>query len=144
MSFDDEWAGVRAEAHTRRAAKMELAGLEGDRSGGANPPQYQVTSSDLTHHAEKADIVRGDFAKVDDTALKETGPVGGSLKGFASAAAFKVFEDRWQSQMTYVEGLLEKDVAAALRSSALTFDEEEAKQRQKFHGRGKGDDRALK
>ncbi|MFD5033793.1 hypothetical protein ACFVWX_21095 [Streptomyces sp. NPDC058220] len=144
MSFEEEWAAVRADAVKQQDTRMQLnshpAG-DGPRGGGK---KLHVTSSELQGRADKADTVRSDFTDADNATMKETEQVGASLKGFKSGPAFTVFQARWRKQMSYVEGLLTKDVAGALRASAVDFEVREKAEadRHKGKGQGKGEDKA--
>jgi hypothetical protein len=108
--------------------------LNGAHTSSNGKKRLVVTSSVLDERAKKADEVRKDFAAADDDAMKQTGEVGNSLKGFRSASAFTAFTSRWQSQMKYVEGLLEKDVAGALRASAQDYRAREQKEAARHRG----------
>lgn len=92
-----------------------------DAGGAPSKEKLKVTSKVLLDMADKADDARRSFAKADNQAMKETGQVKDSLKGFDCAAAFDTFEDRWRDQMRYVQGLLEHGVAGALRNAAAEF-----------------------
>jgi Excreted virulence factor EspC, type VII ESX diderm len=88
-------------------------------------PVLKVTPSLLRDRAGKAETVAGDFKKADDSAMakgdgttSKTGAIAAGLRGFRCAGAFSVFEERWNSQMTYVTGMLRHGVADALRSAA--------------------------
>lgn len=130
-SFDELWGQARTKAVARQRSSMQLNGAP-TKSGGEK--RLVVTSSVLEERAKKADEVRKDFAAADDDAMQQTGEVGDSLKGFKSASAFATFTSRWQSQMKYVEGLLEKDVAGALRASAQDYRAREQKEAARHRG----------
>ncbi|MFE5487034.1 hypothetical protein [Streptomyces sp. NPDC056527] len=146
MTFDDEWAAVRTVAVERQETRMRLNQLPAD-GGGGTGKKLHVDSAELRGRAGKADIVRSDFVKADNTATKETGEVAAGLKGFRSAPAFKTFSTRWEAQMKYVEGLLANAVAGGLRESAAEFDaRERAEQARHSKGgdkSGNGKDRNL-
>ncbi|MGR3935584.1 hypothetical protein [Streptomyces sp. BRA346] len=120
MSFDEQWAALRTQAAERQATRMQINTFH---DGGAASPKekLKVTSKVLRDMADKADGTRRSFAKADNQAMKETGQVKSSLKGFDCAAAFDTFEDRWRAQMRHVQGLLEHGVAGALRNAAADF-----------------------
>ncbi|MGW6457713.1 hypothetical protein ACWF94_17665 [Streptomyces sp. NPDC055078] len=146
MTFDEEWAAARSAAVEQQATRMRLNQLPAE-GGGGTGKRLHVDSSELRGRAGKADIVRTDFVKADNAASKETGDVGGGLKGFRSAPAFKTFSTRWESQMKYVEGLLQNAVAGGLREAAAEFDARERAEKDR-HGKGgdksgKGSDRNL-
>lgn len=135
MSFDEEWAQVRAEAVQRQSTHTRLNQLPASGSGGNASPgkALHVTPHILKERAGKVAAVRGNFAKADDTAMKETGQVKASLKGFKSADAFSVFQKRWRAQMSYMHAQLEKGVAGALRKAATKLTEEDKEQANKYH-----------
>ncbi|BBC32525.1 hypothetical protein SGFS_038190 [Streptomyces graminofaciens] len=128
MSFEDAWAAARSGAAAK--VSIQLNSVPTD-SGGSVPPgkRLVVTSGLLNERANKADLVREDFVKADNSTMKETDQVSSSLKGFKSASAFSVFATRWRGQMKYVEGLLQNGVAGALRATAQDFAAREAKEK---------------
>lgn len=134
MSFDDEWAGLRADAAKRQEAGTRLNSYPADASGRGGPsgPQLKVTSSVLEDRAGKAETVHTDFTSADDETMKETEQVGASLKGFKSGPAFGTFQARWRSEMRYVSGLLQKDVAGDLRAAAADFEVRDKKEADRY------------
>ncbi|MFI1711373.1 hypothetical protein ACWDDN_40350 [Streptomyces griseoruber] len=131
MSFDEMWGKARSTAVARQDSSMQLNQLPADAGGGAPGPRLVVTSAVLTERAKNTDRVRDDFVDADNAAMKETDQVTASLLGFKSASAFSAFAIRWRGQMDYVKGLLEKDVAGALRASAQEFVAREIKEKQR-------------
>lgn len=123
MSFDDEWAQLQAAAVQRKqdSTNMQLNGLADNRSGQGNGT-LSVSPEMLRGKASKVDDVRGNFKKADDGAMRETGQVKGSLKGFACADGFDAFEDRWTEQVSHLHGRLQRN-SAALRKGATDFEE---------------------
>ncbi|MFG2585581.1 type VII secretion target [Streptomyces malaysiensis] len=123
MSFEDEWAGIKAEAAKQQESHMRLNQLD-DGNGGRGIPQkkLKVTASVLRNKAGKVDHVSTGFAKADNETMTETGQVKASLKGFDSAAAFATFQERWRSQMRYAQGLLSQGLAGPLRDAATHFE----------------------
>ncbi|MEE4595029.1 hypothetical protein V2J94_24605 [Streptomyces sp. DSM 41524] len=120
MSFDEQWASFRTQAAKRQATRMQINAFH---DGGAAAPKekLKVTPKVLREMADKTDDTRRNFAEADNQAMKETGQVKDSLKGFDCAVAFDTFEERWRDQMRYVHGLLEHGVAGALRNAAAEF-----------------------
>ncbi|WP_405687450.1 hypothetical protein [Streptomyces sp. NBC_00057] len=143
MSFDEEWAELRAEAATRQQTAMQLNSLPPGVGPSGAKEKVKITGSELRRRAGKADIVRGDFRDADNKTMTETKQVGPSLKGFASRSAFEVFVKRWNAQMKYVDGLLEQDVSGALRATADGFAAEDQAQADR-HKRASKKDRDLK
>ncbi|AXK35397.1 hypothetical protein DVA86_24860 [Streptomyces armeniacus] len=137
MSFDEQWAQLEAAAAKDRSAGMQLAGYGPDAHGRGSKPKLKVTPSVLREKATKTDENAGDFMKADNKTMTETGQVKASLKGFKSAAAFDVFEDRWKAQMKHLQGSMKEGVAGALRSAAANF---EASDKFPLEDGGKGKD----
>ncbi|WP_223732605.1 type VII secretion target [Streptomyces purpurogeneiscleroticus] len=137
MSFEQEWAALKATATANQHTRMRLNSAPAS-AGGGGGQRLHVTPSVLRHRAEKADIVRRDFLAADDKATKETGQVAASLAGFRSGPAFDVFKKRWTSQMDYVKGLLQNDVAGALRAAANDFEARDRAEGEKYRHGGKG------
>ncbi|MGW2702672.1 hypothetical protein [Streptomyces sp. NPDC001340] len=133
MSFDEMWGQARSTAAARQHSSMQLNQLPADPGGSAPGKTLVADSGFLRHRAKNAETVRDDFSKVDNDAVKETDQVGGSLKGFKSGPAFSTFLTRWRGQMKYVEGLLQSDIAVALRSSANDYAAREQKEKAR-HG----------
>jgi len=131
MSFEEEWAQLVAQAARERDARTQLNTAGGDKGGGSGE-KLSVTPEVLTKRASKADTVRSNFAAADNAAMKETKEVAGGLKGFKSATAFGTFQDRWEDQMKYVEGLLATGVSKALRTAAAELRREDADQASKI------------
>lgn len=107
-------------------------GPGGPGAGATGPgaqPRLKVTASVLRERAGKAEGVRSQFLKADDEVMLESGQVTGTLKGFATDAAFATFLERWRGQMSYVKEQF-TSTAAALRSAANTFTEEDRKRAQ--------------
>ncbi|WP_086708570.1 DUF6507 family protein [Streptomyces antimycoticus] len=120
MSFDEQWARLRTRAAERQATRMQINAFH-DGGSASQKRKLKVTPKVLRDMADKTDDTRRNFAKADNQAMKETGQVKDSLKGFDCAAAFDTFEERWRDQMRYVHGLLEHSVAGALRNAATEF-----------------------
>ncbi len=138
VTFDEEWAAARSAAVGQQETRMRLNQLPADGGGGGGSgKRLHVDSAELRGRAGKADTVRTDFVKADNTASKETGEVAAGLKSFRSAPAFKTFSTRWDAQMKYVEGLLQNAVAGGLRESAAEFDARERAEK-KRHSKGGG------
>ncbi|MEU5777504.1 hypothetical protein ABZ819_29915 [Streptomyces venezuelae] len=135
MSFDSDWASARSAATAKTSMRLNASDDgTGNRGLGRG---LKVTSSILNERAGKADTVRDDFMKADNSAMKETGQVGPSLEGFESAAAFSTFADRWKDQMKHVDALLKNGVAGALRSSAQAYMARERKEKDRHSREGK-------
>ena len=123
MSFEEEWAGLKAVHAPSGAVGTRLAGAGGQGGrGGAGPGEkpLHVTPSVLRTRAGRAETVRGQFARADDEVMRETGEVGGTLKGFATDGALKTFQERWRDQMAYVKDQF-TGTASALRYAADHF-----------------------
>lgn len=134
MSFEQEWAGLVADAQARQSTSMQLNGTgkgdSGGKSGGAGDGKtLNVTASVLRKFAGKTDEVSTSFAKADNAAMRETELVPGTMKGFASDDAFKDFQELWRGQMKYLGGLY-TGVAKALRAAATTFKAEDIRRKQ--------------
>ncbi|GAA0459590.1 hypothetical protein [Streptomyces olivaceiscleroticus] len=129
MSFQDEWASLKAEAAASRQenARMSLAGA-GAKNGGGDGTNLQVTPSVLKERAKNAMTVRHDFATADDMAMSELKAARKGLDGFESVTGIDTFTERWQSQMNYLKGVLEHGVAGQLRSAAQSFKSEDLAQ----------------
>ncbi|RLL69160.1 WXG100 family type VII secretion target [Streptomyces sp. Z26] len=143
-SFDEQWARLHAAAAEETAARdgaarMRLAssGSGSDKRGGG--PKLKVTPNVLRGKATRTDETAGDFMKADNKTMTETGQVGASLKGFACAGAFEVFQDRWKAQMRHVQGALKEGVADGLRSAATNFEASD-----KFPLKGGGDEKVAR
>ncbi|MEU6822258.1 hypothetical protein ABZ921_16660 [Streptomyces atriruber] len=135
MSFDSDWASARSAATAKTSMRLNASDDgSGNRGLGRG---LKVTSSILNERAGKADTVRDDFMKADNSTMKETGQVGPSLKGFESASAFSTFTDRWKDQMKHVDALLKDDVSGALRSSAQSYMARERKEKDRHSSEGK-------
>ncbi|WP_369206337.1 WXG100 family type VII secretion target [Streptomyces sp. PU-14G] len=131
MSFDQEWAGLVADARSRQSTSMQLNGAgDGDKGGGGKGGEkgLNVSAEVLRTFAGKADTVSDDFQKTDNETMRETEHVPGSLKGFASDEAFKDFQKLWREQMKYLDGLY-TGVAKALRSAATSFKAEDVRRK---------------
>ncbi|WP_063792606.1 hypothetical protein [Streptomyces atriruber] len=135
MSFDSDWASARSAATAKTNMQLN-ASYDGTGNRGLGRG-LKVTSSILNERAGKADTVREDFMKADNSAMKETAQVGPSLKGFESSSAFSTFADRWKGQMTHVESLLKDDVSGALRTSAQSYMARERKEKDRHSREGK-------
>ncbi|PJE95555.1 hypothetical protein CUT44_22570 [Streptomyces carminius] len=125
MSFDEEWAQLVAKATREQETRMRLNGDNGGGKGGGGGKKLQVTPSELTKRAGRTDTVRGDLGKADDATMRETKQVAAGLKGFKSAGAFAIFQERWEEQMKYLQGLLNDGVAKPLRSAANELQRED-------------------
>ncbi|MFC0599847.1 type VII secretion target [Streptomyces palmae] len=119
MSFEDEWARLKAR-QVVAAGGTRLDRVDGAPGPGGPQPRLKVTDSTLRARAEKAETVRGQFAKADDDVMKEMGEVPGTLKGFACDEAVTAFLERWKDQMAFVKDQF-TGTAKALRTSADAF-----------------------
>ncbi|WP_431983978.1 type VII secretion target [Streptomyces qinglanensis] len=136
MSFQQEWAGLVADAHAKQTTSMQLNGAgKGDpdgKSGGAGDGKtLNVSASVLRKFAGTSEEVSTSFAKADNAAMRETELVPGTMKGFASDDAFKDFQELWRSQMKYLGGLY-SGVAKALREAATTFKAEDVRRKKEI------------
>ncbi|MGK5497349.1 WXG100 family type VII secretion target [Streptomyces sp. URMC 125] len=125
MSFDEEWAQLVAKAAQGREVRMRLNGHDGGGGGGSGKTLH-VTPGELTKRAGRADNIRGNLAKADDSAMRETKQVASGLKGFKSAGAFAVFQERWAGQMTHLQNMLGNGVAGPLRTAADELQREDS------------------
>ncbi|GAA2060890.1 hypothetical protein GCM10009801_02800 [Streptomyces albiaxialis] len=119
MSFEEEWAELKAVHAPSGSVGMQIDGAGKGPGGGRDKPLV-VTPSVLRTRAGRAETVRGQFLKADDEVMRETGQVDGTLKGFATQAALKTFQERWRGQMAYVKGQF-GSTAGALRYAADHF-----------------------
>ncbi|NSC24453.1 hypothetical protein FM076_26195 [Streptomyces albus subsp. chlorinus] len=149
MSFDEEWAGLKAAYAPDSTARMRPAGA-GRRGGGGVPgprKKLDVTAGVLRGRAGRTEAVRGRFLKADDEVMRETGQVTGSLKGFRTDAAVAVFQERWRDQMAYVRDQF-TGTATALRDAARLFTTEDHGRERDIDalrdGRASGDDRGAR
>ncbi|MGP3977812.1 hypothetical protein ACTWQF_28100 [Streptomyces sp. 8N114] len=133
MSFEQEWAGLKAAYAPETTAHMRLAGtgthgggtVGGGAGGGANgQKRLHVTDHVLRGRAGHAETVRSQFLKADDEVTRETGQITGTLKGFRTDAAIATFQERWRDQMSYVKQQF-TGTASALRSAAGAFTTED-------------------
>jgi uncharacterized protein YukE len=144
VSFDEEWAQLVAKATSEREVRMRLNGDNGGGKGGGGR-KLQVTPGELTKRAGRTDTVRGDLGKADDAAMRATKQVAAGLKGFKSAGAFATFQERWEEQMKYLQGLLNDGVAKPLRSAASELQREDSDRAKVIDGlRGEEDEKARK
>lgn len=134
MSFDEEWSRLVARATREREVRTRLDGHGGGGGGGDSGKKLHVTPAELTKRAGRTDTIRGDFAKADNAAMRETGQVAAGLKGFRSAGAFATFQERWEAQVKHLQGLLEDGVAKPLRAAAGELQREDGDQAGKFTG----------
>lgn len=135
MSFDEAWSQARSAAAARQNSSMQLNQLAADGGSGGTEAQLNVDASLLEDRAKKADTVRTNFKDADNKVMGATEKV--DLKGFKSDGAITTFQNRWRSQMRYMDTLLEAGVAGNLRISAAEFKAEEAKRLaevKKLHG----------
>ncbi|MBO8191427.1 hypothetical protein ITI46_06945 [Streptomyces oryzae] len=152
MSFEQEWAGLKAAYAPESKAHMRLAGAGphggGTAGGGAGrgangQPRLHVTAHVLRGRAGHAETVRGQFLKADDEVMKETGEITGTLKGFRTDTAIATFQERWRDQMSYVKQQF-TGTASALRSAAGAFTSEDHRRKADIdaaaggHGRNGG------
>ncbi|GAA2422099.1 type VII secretion target [Streptomyces macrosporus] len=132
MSFDEEWARLVAKATQERDTRTRLNGHDG--GGGGSGKKLHVTPGELTKRAGRTDTIRGNLAKADDAAMKETEQVAKGLKGFRSAGAFATFQERWEEQMKYLQSLLDDGVAKPLRAAASELKREDSDQAKVIDG----------
>ncbi|MBO8200090.1 hypothetical protein ACFW4X_32895 [Streptomyces smyrnaeus] len=139
MSFEQEWAGLKAAYAPESTAHMRLAGADvpggggggGTGGGPAGKKRLQVTDHVLRERAGRAETVRGQFLKADDEVMRETGQIGGGLKGFRTEAALATFQERWRDQMSYVKQQL-TGTASALRTAAGAFTTEDHRRKKEI------------
>ncbi|MEW2219151.1 type VII secretion target [Streptomyces sp. NPDC006990] len=131
MSFEQEWAGLKAAYAPESAVHTRLAGTGGtggcgSGSGGGQQtgPRLHVTAHVLRGRAGRAGTVRGQFLKADDEVMRETGEITGSLGGFRTETALATFQERWRDQMSYVDEQF-SGTASALRTAAGAFTTED-------------------
>ncbi|QKV93278.1 hypothetical protein HUT19_17170 [Streptomyces sp. NA02950] len=137
MTFEEEWAQLKAAAHASPASTGTRLNSSGGGCGPGARPKLHVTASVLRKRAGKAETVRGQFLTADDEVMTETGQVSGSLTGFATDKAIDTFLERWKDQMAYVKGQF-SSTASALRTAADAFTHEDSKQAQGYRvDRGK-------
>jgi hypothetical protein len=141
LSFEQEWAGLKAAYAPEGTAQMRLAGTDvpGCGGGGSANPRLRLHVSDhaLRTRAGRAETVRGQFLKADDEVMRETGEITGSLKGFRTDAAIATFTERWRDQMTYVRQQF-TGTASALRTSADAFTAEDHRRKRDIDAVGAG------
>ncbi|MGI5348237.1 hypothetical protein ACQEU8_08580 [Streptomyces sp. CA-250714] len=130
MSFEQEWAGLKAAYAPEGTAHMRLAGTgaHGGVTGGGGAAngkkRLNVTAPVLRGRAGRAETVRGQFLKADDEVMRETGQITGTLKGFRADAAIATFQERWRDQMSYVKQQF-TGTSSALRTAAGAFTSED-------------------
>ncbi|MGP3986865.1 hypothetical protein [Streptomyces sp. 3N207] len=133
MSFEQEWAGLKAAYAPETTVHMRLAGtgthgggtvVGGAGSGANGQKRLHVTAHVLRGRAGHAETVRSQFLKADDEVTRETGQITGALKGFRTDAAIATFQERWRDQMSYVKQQF-TGTASALRSAAGAFTTED-------------------
>lgn len=130
MSFEEMWGQARNEALTRQQSSTRLNQLA-PVGGGPTQPQLHVDAAVLEERAKNAETVRKNFADADNKVMSATSEI--SLKGFKSDSAVDTFQERWRSQMRYMNDLLENGVKGNLRSSAAGFKAEEARRLSKVN-----------
>ncbi|MFG3259404.1 hypothetical protein [Streptomyces sp. NPDC048172] len=141
MSFEEEWAELKAVHAPSGSVGMQIDGAgdgpRGPRGPGEKP--LAVTPSVLRTRAGRAETVRGQFLRADDEVMRETGQVGGTLKGFATESALTTFQERWRDQMAYVKEQF-GGTAKALRYAADHFRSTDIERDRKIReaARGKG------
>ncbi|SFL72433.1 MULTISPECIES: WXG100 family type VII secretion target [Streptomyces] len=145
MSFDEEWDQLVAKATREQATRTRLNTLDGDEGGGGTTKLLHVTPNELTKRAGRTDTIRGNFADADNAVIEKTKEVPGGLKGFKSATAFTTFQERWEEQMKYLQGLLDSGVAKPLRAAAGELQQEDGDRAKVIDGLkmedGKGSDK---
>ncbi|MCP9210066.1 type VII secretion target [Streptomyces cucumeris] len=127
MTFEEEWAQLKAAAQAPAAATGTRLDSAGGGSGPGGPQKLHVTASVLRGRAGRAETVRGQFLTADDEVMTETGQVSGSLTGFATDKAIDTFLERWKDQMAFVKGQF-SGTASALRTAADAFTHEDTEQ----------------
>ncbi len=146
MSFEQEWAGLKAAYVPEESTFMRLAGAGGSGScgtggSGGGPggrhKKLHVTAPLLRTRAGRAETVRGQFMKADDEVTRETGQITGSLKGFLTDAAIATFQERWKDQMAHARQQF-THTAAALRTAADSFTTEDHKRAHEVSRAGEG------
>jgi len=137
MSFDEEWAGLVAEARARQSVGTQLDSAGGE-SGGSSKSKLKVTPSVLRERAKRAEkTVANEFHDAQKGAAFATREVEGTMAGFACDEALKDYMDSWKKKVAYVKDELGSDgVAGALRSAADHFSGEDLRQGSNF---GSGD-----
>lgn len=116
VSFEDEWRQLQATAAKSRDAKMQLASLPGDDSGGSGT--LQVNLEELSKAAGSIDNIRDSANETDNTAQKNTTTAAGSLSGWQSSKALTDLDGRWAKQATALSTTLQS-ISQGLRDSAL-------------------------
>jgi hypothetical protein len=137
MSFAAEWATIKAKAVAEQEAKTKLAGLapEYDKNGreivvpGRGSGRELKVDKDLLYkRAAKVDDIRDSFRKADNSALAETRSAAVGLRGFKSQGGLKRFETRWEDQVKFLDGILNRGVAQGLRLAAADLSIADEKQ----------------
>ncbi len=132
MSFDDEWAQLKANAQAEQATGTRLNGAGGGGHGGKG--KLHVTPSLLRGRADKAENEASkEFKDAHKDVLAKTAEIPGSMKGFSSAGAFSDFVDSWEKGAKYVAGQIGKEgLGGALRSAADSFETEDHERKRSF------------
>ncbi|MDF4251833.1 WXG100 family type VII secretion target [Streptomyces sp. WMMB303] len=119
MSFEQEWAGLVAEARDKQSSTAtQLNGADSKGDG----KWLQVTPSVLDATAKKVEKVDTAFQKVDNAAMREMEQVPGSMKGFASDEAFKTFQEMWRGQMKHLRKQFANTATALRNVTAKTLE----------------------
>lgn len=129
MSFDQEWAGLVANAQAQSSPSMNLNDAESPGGGGGGT--LSVSASVLRTYAGKSDTTRGEFAKADNDTMRETEQVPGTMKGFESDEAMSQLQKRWRGQMRYLDQQL-AGVSKGLRAAAKDFKAEDVRSKQEM------------
>ncbi|MFI9626865.1 type VII secretion target [Streptomyces sp. NPDC052042] len=122
MSFEDEWAQLKAEARAERSARMRLNQADGG-GGQGSKGKLHVTPSVLRSFAKKAEEKAAkEFREAHSVAVSKTSEVSGSMKGFTCDEALTSFIESWKNGVKYVSGQIGSDgLAKNLRSAADCF-----------------------
>jgi acyl-CoA thioesterase FadM len=104
MSFDAEWAALKAEAAQRRSTRMQLNQLPPDSQGGGVPQgDLAVSQTDLAAIGDAAFQLHQDLDRDGDHARAATAQAASSLKAdFAIGAALDHVATRWSEQLRSV------------------------------------------
>lgn len=137
MGFDEDWAGIRSGVTEQTPVGTRLNQLDGGGGGGgtsggppslATAPAKKKAAANTIENELEPDTAKA--AKVADAAT--TAAVGG-FEGWATAAGLKTVETTWDSQVKNLLARLASE-KTALRSTALTFGQQELDNRARLAG----------